>query len=525
MKNLKMRFDAAFSQFQSQAVLSERNSILILAVIVLLVLAVRLFMIGTPSLEWAAWKEIDYLTISKNFWQNGFNILQPQVDWPAEPPRVTEMELPLVPFFTAIFYQIFGYGAFSARFVPLLSYLVMVVFVYKLTKREIGAYTGLLAGLAAGLMPLSHPFSNTLFTEPAMIAMSVVSLYYVAEWIEHQRRREQVLAVIALSLTFSLKLESLYLLLPLSWIAFRQYKFQLRKYFGFVLLVALSFVLPIIWYSYAYYLESTGARLFGIFKGHNKSQIVTMLMDLRWYRTMAGRIINGIFGGIYGSALFLFGLGLALLHRRGGLIFAYLASVCIYFVLVAEGNVDAPYRQLPLIPSASIFVALGVQAIVVALAIAWKSISTNRTWLLAIPFLFTLLIPVPKLDEVFAPNVPAHADRWQFATEIKKYSDENSKLVVLGEYSKHVGGYDLSPVLYYYSGLQGWTLKPEQWTVEYVEGLRQKGATHFAVILPYGYPYDFVYLPERSYDAFVNEMRTKYPVLYEYQDQLLLDLR
>jgi hypothetical protein len=284
-------------------------------------------------------------------------------------------------------------------------------------------------------------------------------------------------------------------------------------------------VLPIIWYSYAYYLENTGAHLFGIFKGHNKSQITTMLTDLRWYRTMAGRIINGIFGGIYGSALFILGLGLAVLYRRGGLFFAYLASVCIYFVLVAEGNVDAPYRQLPLIPSASIFVALGAQALVVALATIWKSVSTKKSWLIVLPFVLTLFVPMMKLDEVFPPNVPAHADRWQLATEIKKYSDENSKLVVVGEYSKHVGGYDLSPVLYYYSDLQGWTLKPEQWTVEYVESLRQKGATHFAVILPYGYPYDFVYLPEESYDAFVSEMRAKYPVLYEYQDQLLLDLR
>ena len=186
---------------------------------------------------------------------------------------------------------------------------------------------------------------------------------------------------------------------------------------------------------------------------------------------------------------------------------------------------DAPYRQLPLIPSAAIFVALGAQALIVALSSVWKFISANRTLLVALPFVLTMFIPVPALNDVFAPDAPAHADRWQFATEIKKYSDENSKLVVLGEYSKHVGGYDLSPVLYYYSGLQGWTLKPEQWSVDYVESLRQKGATHFAVILPYGYPYDFVYLPEASYDAFVAEMRARYPVLYEYQDQLLLDLR
>lgn len=525
MKSLKERFDAVYTQFQSQAVLTSRNTYLILSLIVLGVLAIRLIRIGTPSLEWAPWKEIDYLTISKNYWQNGFNFLKPEVTWPAEPPRVTEMELPLVPYGTAIFYQLFGYGAFAARLVPLLSYLVMAIYVFKLAKRELGEYAGLLAGMAAGLMPLYHPFSNTLFTEPSMIAMSVVSIYYMAEWVEHQHRRDQILTLISLSLTFSLKLESLYLLLPLSWIAFRQYRFQLKKYFGFVLLIAASFILPVIWYSYAYYLENTGAHLFGIFKGHNKSQIVTMLTDFRWYRTMAGRIINGIFGGVYGSALFLLGLGLAVLYRRGGLIFAYLASVCIYFVLVAEGNVDAPYRQLPLIPSAAIFVALGAQALIVALSSAWKFISTKRTLLLALPFVLTLFIPVPKLNEVFAPDMPAHADRWQFAEEIKKYSDENSKLVVLGEYSKHVGGYDLSPVLYYYSGLQGWTLKPEQWTVDYVESLRQKGATHFAVILPYGYPYDFVYLPEESYDAFVSEMRARYPVLYEYQDQLLLDLR
>jgi 4-amino-4-deoxy-L-arabinose transferase-like glycosyltransferase len=525
MKNLKGRFDAVHSQFQSQAVISERASYLILFLIGLGVLLVRLYMIGTPSLEWTDWKEIDYLTISKNYWQNGFNFLKPEVTWPAEPPRVTEMELPVVPFITAIFYQLFGFSAFTARLVPLIAYLVMIIYVYKLARRELGTYVGLLAGLAAGLMPLYHSFSNTLFTEPAMIAMSVISLYYMAEWVAHQRWRDQVLALLALTITFSLKLESLYLLLPLVWIAFRRYRFQYREYAGFILLILLSFILPVIWYSYAYYLENTGAHLFGIFRGHNKSQIFTMLTDLRWYRTMAGRIINGIFGGFYGTLIFLCGLGVAVLTRKGGLIVAYIFSVCIYFVLVAEGNVDAPYRQLPLIPPAAIFLALGAQAIVVALSSLWKPVSANRSWLLALPFVLTLLIPVAKLEEVFVPDVPAHADRWQLATEIKKHADQNSRLVVVGEYSKHVGGYDLSPVLYHYSGLQGWTLKPEQWNLAYVESLREKGATHFAVVLPYGYPYDFVYLPEESYDAFVMEMRAKYPVLYEYQDQLLLDLR
>ena len=50
----------------------------------------------------------------------------------------------------------------------------------------------------------------------------------------------------------------------------------------------------------------------------------------------------GIFGGIYGSALFLLGLGFAVLYRKGGLIFAYLVSVCIYFVLLPKGMLMLP---------------------------------------------------------------------------------------------------------------------------------------------------------------------------------------
>jgi hypothetical protein len=79
--------------------------------------------------------------------------------------------------------------------------------------------------------------------------------------------------------------------------------------------------------------------------------------------------------------------------------------------------------------------------------------------------------------------------------------------------------------LFYYANLQGWSLTSDQWSAERVEELRAKGATHLVFILPYGYPYDFIYLPEEPVDPFIQEMRAKYPVLYEYNDQLVLDLR
>ncbi|HAV76060.1 MAG TPA: hypothetical protein DCX53_01765 [Anaerolineae bacterium] len=398
--------------------------------------------------------------------------------------------------------------------------------------REFDPFIGLLSGFAAGVLPLYHPFGRLLFTEPAMIAMSVVSIYYMAEWAEDQKRRNWIMAVLSLSLTFSLKLETLYLLLPLTWIVFRKYKFNLVKYSNYILLILVSLILPVIWYSYAYYLESRGAHLFGIFKGHDKSQFTTLLLDLRWYRTMAGRVINGILGGFYGFGLFVSGFLYLLFNRKGSLYFAYFLAVAIYFGLIAEGQIDAPYRQLSSIPALCIFVAFGAQAVIILVLtiIYWIKNSTSASKIpvrmtIYASFLLVLLIPFQRLGEVLTADSPAHADRWELAREIRKTADADSKLVVVGEYSKHVGGYDLSPVLFYYSDLQGWSLTPEKWTASYIEELRNKGATHLVFILPYGYPYDFIYLPEVPVDPFIQEMKSKYPTLFEYQDQLVLDIR
>lgn len=532
MNRLRKSWDLAAAQMDAIASLSPKTIRGILFVIIVGIAAFRLMTISVPSLEWTSWKEIDYLTISQNYWKNGLNFFQPEVTWPAEPPRVTEMELPLVPYTSALLYQIFGYGPLTARAVTLFASLLLMVYVYKLARREFNPFIGLLSSLAAGVLPLYHPFSRLLFTEPTMIAMSVVSIYYLAEWADHSNRRNWILAIISLSLTFSLKLETLYLLLPLTWIVFRKHQFKLGQYWKYALLILASLILPVIWYSYAYYLEITGAHLFGIFKGHDKSQFTTLLLDLRWYRTMAGRVINGITGGLYGFGLF--GLGfLALLWRRkGSLFFAYFLAVAIYFGLIAEGQIDAPYRQLPIIPAMSVFVAIGVQTVVIII-LAFYSLMMKLTPLgrtisslaISASFFLVLLIPFQSLDEVLTVDFPAHANRWELAQEIRKSADANSKLVIIGEYSKHVGGYDLSPVLFYYSDLQGWSLTPDKWTQGHIKEFRGKGATHLVFILPFGYPYDFIYLPEIPVEPFIEEMKSKYPVLYEYQDQLVLDLR
>ena len=89
--------------------------------------------------------------------------------------------------------------------------------------------------------------------------------------------------------------------------------------------------------------------------------------------------------------------------------------------------------------------------------------------------------------------------------------------ITAGEYTIHEGGNDLSPNLYYYADVQGWSLQAGDWNMKLIDSLIIRGATIFTAI-------DMSREPE-SLD-FIKQMEEKYPVLYmdEENEMLILDL-
>lgn len=119
MKNL--RFSLKFPMNSLKAYpLPATKFYFYLGAIVLFFALIRLAGIAIPSLQWTAWKEIDYISISTNYIDNGFKFHEPTITWPAEPPRVTAMEFPLVPYLSAFLYKVFGFNPFALSS-PILS--------------------------------------------------------------------------------------------------------------------------------------------------------------------------------------------------------------------------------------------------------------------------------------------------------------------------------------------------------------------------------------------------------------------
>jgi len=436
---------------------------------------------------------------------------------------MTALELPVVPYFASLLYAVMGFNVYAVRLPSLLAFLLLIFFIFKLVKRESGVVLALLSAFFVGIFPLGNPYRNFLFSEPAMLFFSVFSIYQYAQWMDFRKKSNLILFIIGFSLAISLKPTSLYLGLPLLWVHFRKYRFELKKYWAFIWPVALSLIIPVLWYSYAYYISKNHIDVFGVFGGqfggHNKFQTFAMLSDFTWYTRMYARMKWMLLGNA-GLLIMAVGILTSLYYKKGLVFFAYLLAIGSFFVIVAEGNIDTVYRQLTIIPSAAFFMALGtvsVSLFVYNLMLKLGAPSNTFVKVLAAGFCIALLAISPiKNQEWYASGdvtSPVHETEWILAQEIKKLTPDASRIIMAGSYTIHKGGNDLCPVIYHYSDLQGWSIQKGEWNEAVIDELKAKGASLFGAMY---------FKREAELEKFLDIMSEKYKVLYSNPEKQLL---
>lgn len=517
---------------------TSRTQRLVMAVTLLACGVVRFATIGNPPLDRTAWKEIDYLTIAENLRNGTADPLYPSVSWPAPPqPRFTAMELPIAPYLTAGFEHLFGVHAWVARLCTLLAFLVVVVYVFLLARRELGAKIGLLAGVAAAGLPLLHPFGRMLLSEPIMLAAGLASLHHLGEWLEHGRRRSAVVGGAALSIALGAKIEDIWLLVPLAYLVWRSGRRTPREWLAPAAVVGASLIIPSLWYSWAiFHLETRGIHEFSIVHGHDKFQTITELTSSAWYRGMAAAILRDVLGGAAGALLGLIGaIAGVRMWRRFVFWLVYAGAVLAHMVVVAEGYLDAPYRLMVLYPVAAVLLATGAAALAAALgellapvrrtpvtASTATSAATMTVATMTVAAALLLLVPALHPRTVIGSSSPVDPVRWSYAQRIGAHLSGHDEIAVLGEYDVKKGGNDLSPVLFYYAGLRGWILEPQQCSASELRRLSDEGATLFAAVPTTGG--DAVGCGTSPEDG-LDSLRRGYPVLEDSDGLLLLDLR
>ena len=463
------------------------SAILLCGLVVLLGVGLRLYRFTDPIPGWHAWRQYDTAAVARNFHQESMNILYPRVDWRGLSPGYVESEFQIYTFSIATLYRIFGMHEWLARLFNLGVYGISVLLLFRLACRLFDRLTALFTAFFYSIAPLTVFSTHSFQPDALMSVCSLAAIYYFLDWTENQRTRNLVLSALGFSLAVLIKPLSLYLGLPLLYLAYRRFGWQLFRQPA-IWLFWLGAVLPgILWYWHALGLWKSYGNTFGVLAGHVKVGPWS-LTDSRWV-SLGYRLVTRLIYEIATPAGFLFllyGLFLKPL-RRNYVLYWWALAFAITFVLTPAAHRGHDYYQLPLV-----FVTAGFMG--VAAARIWTQHFSLR-WAVAVLCVAALATGFWQIRPMVAPD-SFEWTRVRFGARVDAMTEPGSLMVYaiprlkpfrLELYQHRTAEGELlpcDPEDLYLSRRKGWIIDGVQATPEFLETLSRRGARYFATMYP-----------------------------------------
>jgi len=451
--------------------------------IALFCLAIRLIYINQPLVDDQNWRQTDTAAIARNFYEEDFRLLYPRVDWRGTTEGYVESEFPLYPYWVALLYRVFG-GVYEGlgRGVSAVFSALSVLILFKLTAKLYGRRTGYWAGLLFGVMPINVFFGRAFMVESLMIFCSIGMVYFFSEWLDRRGAVLFALAALFSTMAFLVKIPTLYMGLPLLFLAYDAFEkrvFARWELWAFAILVLVP---PMLWYVHAHRLFEQTHLTFGIWNryGYSKFGSLFMRVDPKFYATLAERIFGIILTPI-GGVLFLVGLVLPVRSRRERLPHAWVLAIAIYTLIAAEGNRALDYYQMPLVPPAVILMARVLSRIqtedMVERTSLRKVLSTRAS--LGVLFLLIAFLSYTFAHESFKghPYYAYFTGEYDIGKQVDRSIGRHDLIVTIDLDENRRAPYrSQNPALLYYSHRKGWQITPEEASPERIEALRAQGA-------------------------------------------------
>ena len=384
--------------------LINRNLSKFAVIILFLILAtgflVRLYKFNGSVADWHSWRQADTSSVSRNFVNTGFNLLHPTYDDLSNVPSgkydnpngYRFVEFPIYNVFQAGLFMTVGHLTLEewGRIVTIFCSLLSAVFLYFIVKRRQGLLAGIMAAFFFVFLPYNIYYSRTILPDPLMVTFILGAIYFFDLWINQniKTKTENLKAILLFVLTliftagaFLIKPFALFFMLPMLVIAYEKFGFNLVKKWQLWLLAILA-ILPFgAWRIWMQQYPAGIPQSLWLFNGNGirfKGAFFQWLFAQR-----LGEMILGYWG------LIIFGLGLVFTQKKNYLFFiSFLLASLTYVVVVATGNVQHDYYQIPIIPSIAIFLGIGSAFLINP---AREIISRNKTVpILIVSILFML---------------------------------------------------------------------------------------------------------------------------------------
>ena len=436
--------------------------------ILLVAIGVRLYHIGFPVAGWHSWRQADTAAIARNFYQNGFNIFLPQIDWGGSTPGYLESEFQLYPFLVALLYKVFGVNDMFGRLVSVLFSVLTVYGLYQLTRKYCSERVALWSAFLYSVIPLNVYFGRAFMPESAMLMFSVLGIYWFSEWLENESWISFSISLLSITLAALLKIPALYLGLPLLYLAFCKYGYGLFKKLPLCLYAFFVFLPVELWYYHAHQIYLASGLTFRIWEvGTDKWGNLDIISTPKFYNDVFFKSIAERHLTYAGSIPFIVGLFIRRQKREERVFDFWLIAVIIYIIIVARGNQVHEYYQLPFILPAVIFAAKTFEKYLSFSTLSIPLRSRNVAFYFFSLCLAGILILSYLRYANFMRGETEDSALFRLGSSVQSLTDEDELIVAVNEGN---------PVVLYRCERKGWNSAPEDLDSLFLEKKFDQGA-------------------------------------------------
>lgn len=345
---------------------------------ILLVLAawLRSYKLNTPLADWHSFRQADTASVTRQFvkgrhpiWEPHYQDLSNIQSGEENPQGYRMVEFPIINYLIA--QALIAFPSWDlvvvSRLVSIAFSLISLVSLYGLTyilsRRRSLAF---LTGFFWAVLPFSVFYSRVILPEPAMLGCQLLSLWFFVLWLEEASKTRAkswvyyLVSLIALALSLLIKptaifIAPVYLVLSLSYLGFG------ALFSPWLWTYALIGVAPLIAWRRWILNYPTGIPASDWLLNGNGIRLRPA-----WWRWLFAERLGKIILGYWGAVLLFLGLGgklkTAYYRRRHFIWFTltWAASMCLYLIVFASGNVQHDYYQTLLIPVISLLLARGL---------------------------------------------------------------------------------------------------------------------------------------------------------------------
>ncbi|MDO8736040.1 MAG: glycosyltransferase family 39 protein [Thermoleophilia bacterium] len=430
---------------------------------------VRLNGIGASTVGRHSWRQADTAAMARNFFENRFNILFPQVDWGGVSSGYAETEFPIYSFMVAISYRLFGVHEYIPRLMSVIFFLISVYFIFSLANELWDKKCALWAAGFLAFLPMPLFYSRAIMPESMLVMGISGGVYFFHRWYKDGKSLPIVAAAVLISLAVSIKPPSLYLILPLGYLAWLRLRFRLFVN-PHIWLFFLIMILPsALWYFHAHQIYLDTKLTFNIWGyGEDKWGIWSLPVTSRFWRQI---VLQHFAGGLayFGALIFLAGFVLKRKTKVERFLDLWLVALLVYVLIVAGGVYAHEYYLLPAMLPVALFMGKAFGKLTPGLKKPKDVRQALMLLLLAGVTIFSVAIffYALKVENPDTNNITS--ERMKLAETIQKISEPGDLVIVVDE---------SDPTLLYLCHRKGWRMNMNSFNTANLSDYRDMGARY-----------------------------------------------